>query len=329
MLNNLTDLTLDRRADTRRSAGTRNMIWTRYGVRRRSSYAGGLDRGPRCGAPGVVQWLPLARRREGVQPVRRAAAVRQPRIRRALVRDGYARRFWSTSCSSSGRSRRCRWTDLTVSTTELLSAFDVDHIGTEALLFQTGYLTITGEERLGGQALYRLGYPNREVRQSLNHVLLRHLVQGTRSARRGTACGRWRACLRHTTAPRSPPTTAGAVPRLLREHPVRMAHQQRHRELRGLLRERVLLVLRGAGIRDRRRGVEQPRPAGHGRAHGRARVPVRVQGGRDVAAGIGPCPVAGAGLRGQVPRQRRADPPDRRGVQPPTRNVTAFEVADG
>ena len=64
-----------------------------------------------------------------------------------------------------------------VSTGELLSAFDVHHIGTEALLFQTGYLTITGEERLGGKALYRLGYPNREVRQSLNEHLLRHLVQ--------------------------------------------------------------------------------------------------------------------------------------------------------
>ena len=46
-----------------------------------------------------------------------------------------------------------------------------------ALLFQTGYLTITGEERLGAEALYRLDYPNREVRQSLNRVLLRHLVQ--------------------------------------------------------------------------------------------------------------------------------------------------------
>ena len=46
-----------------------------------------------------------------------------------------------------------------------------------ALLFQTGYLTITGEEELGGKALYRLGYPNREVRQSLNECLLRHLVQ--------------------------------------------------------------------------------------------------------------------------------------------------------
>ena len=73
----------------------------------------------------------------------------------------------------------------TVSTGELLSAFDVggrsaaEHIGTEALLFQTGYLTITGEERLGGAALYRLGYPNREVRESLNRVLLRRLVQDT------------------------------------------------------------------------------------------------------------------------------------------------------
>ena len=69
--------------------------------------------------------------------------------------------------------------DRTVSTADLLSAFDVDHIGTEALLFQTGYLTITGEEKLGGMPLYRLGYPNREVRQSLNLVLLRHLVQDT------------------------------------------------------------------------------------------------------------------------------------------------------
>ena len=64
-----------------------------------------------------------------------------------------------------------------VGTDDLLSAFDVEHIGTEALLFQTGYLTITGEEELGGLPLYRLGYPNREVRQSLNRVLLRRLVQ--------------------------------------------------------------------------------------------------------------------------------------------------------
>ena len=69
--------------------------------------------------------------------------------------------------------------DRMVGTAELLSTFDVGKIGTEALLFQTGYLTITGEEELGGMALFRLGYPNREVRQSLNGALLSQLVQDT------------------------------------------------------------------------------------------------------------------------------------------------------
>ncbi len=59
----------------------------------------------------------------------------------------------------------------------LLSTFDVDDIATEALLFQTGYLTIIDAEDLGGKRLYRLGYPNREVRQSLNESLLGYLVQ--------------------------------------------------------------------------------------------------------------------------------------------------------
>ena len=67
---------------------------------------------------------------------------------------------------------------------ELLSTFDVDDIATEALLFQTGYLTITGEEDFGGEPVYQLGYPNREVRQSLNRSLLRYLV---RDATRQTA----------------------------------------------------------------------------------------------------------------------------------------------
>ncbi len=64
-----------------------------------------------------------------------------------------------------------------IGTDELLSAFDVDHIATEALLFQTGYLTIQDEEDLVGQPLYQLGYPNQEVRQSLNQSLLRHLLR--------------------------------------------------------------------------------------------------------------------------------------------------------
>ena len=58
----------------------------------------------------------------------------------------------------------------------LLDTFDVEHIATEALLFQTGYLTILGKESRLGNILYRLGYPNREVRQSLNDSLLEYLT---------------------------------------------------------------------------------------------------------------------------------------------------------
>ena len=62
-----------------------------------------------------------------------------------------------------------------LSNDDLLSTFDVDHIATEALLFQTGYLTIAGVERRG-ETFYRLGYPNHEVRQSLNRSLLNRLM---------------------------------------------------------------------------------------------------------------------------------------------------------
>ena len=49
----------------------------------------------------------------------------------------------------------------------------------DALLFQTGYLTIVGEERRGPRTLYRLDYPNFEVQQGLNQGLLEYV---TRSA---------------------------------------------------------------------------------------------------------------------------------------------------
>ena len=63
-----------------------------------------------------------------------------------------------------------------ISTEALLSAFDVDEMSVEALLFQTGYLTITEEVERGGRIRYRLGYPNQEVRQSLNERLLMALL---------------------------------------------------------------------------------------------------------------------------------------------------------
>ena len=84
--------------------------------------------------------------------------------------------------------RRVRSVDLDGmrGTEELLSAFDVGAIGTEALLFQTGYLTIRGEERRGARTSYRLGYPNREVRLGLNESLLRHWVRNDAARMRNT-----------------------------------------------------------------------------------------------------------------------------------------------
>ena len=69
----------------------------------------------------------------------------------------------------------------------LLSKFDVEDMATEALLFQTGYLTIRGvEEDIDGTPLYRLGYPNHEVRRGLNESLLSTLAP---SASRRTGDG--------------------------------------------------------------------------------------------------------------------------------------------
>ncbi len=70
--------------------------------------------------------------------------------------------------------------------TSLVSKFDVGDIAIEALLFQTGYLTIAGEERDEFDALYRLDYPNLEVRISLNRGLLAWLSRkGVESLERG------------------------------------------------------------------------------------------------------------------------------------------------
>ena len=85
-------------------------------------------------------------------------------------------------------TRRVRSVDLDgmPASGELLSTFDVDAIAPEALLFQTGYLTILRKERVAGETIYRLGYPNREVRQGLNRSLLRRLGQdGSRQTANG------------------------------------------------------------------------------------------------------------------------------------------------
>ncbi len=65
---------------------------------------------------------------------------------------------------------------------DLLSRFDVGNIAPEALLFQTGYLTILETLGAGSRRRYRLGYPNREVRESLN-AALRDSVLGASAKR--------------------------------------------------------------------------------------------------------------------------------------------------
>ena len=74
---------------------------------------------------------------------------------------------------------------------DLLSAFDAASVATEALLFQTGYLTIVAEEKdPDGAPLYHLGYPNREVRRGLSRGLLDALAPNWRSTGSGIALRR-------------------------------------------------------------------------------------------------------------------------------------------
>ncbi|MBF2055381.1 MAG: ATP-binding protein [Candidatus Sericytochromatia bacterium] len=65
----------------------------------------------------------------------------------------------------------------------LLSHFDVDAMAPEALLWQTGYLTLHRVEEFAvGQWFYTLGYPNREVESALNDALLPAYGPNTRTA---------------------------------------------------------------------------------------------------------------------------------------------------
>jgi hypothetical protein len=66
---------------------------------------------------------------------------------------------------------------------DLISTFDVDDISAEALLFQTGYLTIRETETSpAGNINYTLCYPNREVEASLNIALLSCYTENARKS---------------------------------------------------------------------------------------------------------------------------------------------------
>ncbi len=186
----------------------------------------------------------------------------------------------------------------------LLSTFDVDNISVEALLFQTGYLTIAGEE----DGRYKLDYPNLEVRRSLGEALLGELLPV--EARKKTARLRLGELLEANDFERLGTLFRGvfaAIPhQWYATSPV--AKYEAHYA--------SVQLLPDGGLRAGGRGQRQPGARRHGDPRRRARLPVRVQGGGARAGGDRARAVAGEGLRGQVPPPRAFGPPDRGGVQP-------------
>ena len=81
-----------------------------------------------------------------------------------LVEQATQRHFYTPRCEEM------------IASESLLSSFDVDHIALEALLWQTGYLTMQGQTRVGARIMYKIGYPNLEVEISLNDALLKGLM---------------------------------------------------------------------------------------------------------------------------------------------------------
>ena len=59
----------------------------------------------------------------------------------------------------------------------LLGSFEIERIPIETLLFQMGYLTITGTLEFEDQRIFQLAYPNKEVKISLMNSFLEDLLQ--------------------------------------------------------------------------------------------------------------------------------------------------------
>ena len=175
-----------------------------------------------------------------------------------------------------------------------LSAFDVDHVGIEALLFQTGYLTIVEEAPVGNRMRFRLGYPNLEVRQALNEHLLRRL---------GPAPSRIEENQTRLHHLLEAGDTDG-MERLFHAFFAGIPHQWHTKNdianYEGYCASVFYSYFAGTRGGRHRRGQHEPGPARHGGAGGRTHLPVRVQGDRAV----------GGGLRrmAQLKERRYADP---------------------
>jgi len=67
---------------------------------------------------------------------------------------------------------------------EILESFDVENITPEVLLFQTGYLTIEEYKREGWMNVYKLTYPNLEVKSAFNRHILNYFTRNLREKER-------------------------------------------------------------------------------------------------------------------------------------------------
>jgi len=62
---------------------------------------------------------------------------------------------------------------------EILSNLDVDNIKIENLLFQAGYLTIKDYKVIGSKNVFKLSFPNLEVRMSFNDFFLGYIIENS------------------------------------------------------------------------------------------------------------------------------------------------------
>jgi len=62
-------------------------------------------------------------------------------------------------------------------TSDILDKFDLEYLSIEALMFQTGYLTIKEVKNIESEEMYLLDYPNKEVRQSFNRDLVFYITK--------------------------------------------------------------------------------------------------------------------------------------------------------
>jgi hypothetical protein len=59
----------------------------------------------------------------------------------------------------------------------ILDSFDIDDLEVETIMFQSGYLTIKDVIEEFGDRIFKLGFPNYEVKKSFNDYLLDYLVE--------------------------------------------------------------------------------------------------------------------------------------------------------